>query len=230
MHNADPTELQKFTDLAAEWWDLNGPMKPLHQINPLRLDFIQQGGRLAGKRVLDVGCGGGILSEAMARAGAQVMGLDLSEAALAAARKHADLSGLTIEYLAQAVENLAETHAGQFDTVTCMEMLEHVPDPASVVAACAKLVKSGGQVVFSTLNRHPKAFMLAIVGAEYVLNWVPRGTHEYEKFIKPSELTAWARQVGLDSENLTGLHYHPLRRSYQLGRDTDVNYLLRCRK
>ncbi len=224
--NMDPNEIAKFEALASRWWDPNSEFKPLHDINPLRLDYIEQhAGGLAGKRVLDVGCGGGILSEAMASRGAEVMGIDLGEAPLAVAELHLLESDQQVDYRRIAAEDLAAEMPERFDVVTCMEMLEHVPDPASIVRACAELVKPGGHVFFSTLNRNPKSFLFAIVGAEYVLNLLPKGTHEYAKFIRPSELDHWARQAGLDTTDVTGMSYNPLTRHYRLGRDVSVNYL-----
>lgn len=225
--NADPAELRKFSDLAHRWWDPASEFRPLHEINPLRLDWIDRSaGTLAGKKVLDVGCGGGILSEGMAGAGADVTGIDLSEKALGVARLHLFESGLKVEYQLSSAEDFAEAHPAGFDVVTCMEMLEHVPDPASTIAACARLVKPGGHVFFSTLNRNPKSYLFAIIGAEYVLNLLPRGTHDYAKFIRPSELARYCRESGLETQELIGMSYNPLTRVYSLGRDTDVNYLV----
>lgn len=226
--NADPLELEKFSELAHRWWDPESEFKPLHDINPLRLDWIDRTTGLAGKRVLDVGCGGGILSESMAVRGAQVTGIDLSEKALAVARLHLLESGSTAEYRLQSAEDHAAEMPAHYDVVTCMEMLEHVPDPASTIRACATMVRPGGTVFFSTLNRNPKAWLFAIVGAEYVLRMLPRGTHEYEKFIKPSELARDARAAGLREAELIGMSYNPLTKVYSLGRDTSVNYLMRC--
>ena len=228
--NADPNEVQKFSELAHRWWDPASEFKPLHEINPLRLGWIDGKAGLAGKTVLDVGCGGGILAEGMASLGARVTGIDLSVKALSVARLHLFESGHSVDYRLISAEAFAEESPGHFDVVTCMEMLEHVPDPASTIAACARLVKPGGHVFFSTINRNPKAYALAIVGAEYVLNMLPRGTHEYEKFIKPSELSRYCRNAGLDMEELTGMSYNPLTRVYSLGRDTDVNYLMHTRR
>ncbi|GAB1424797.1 MAG: bifunctional 2-polyprenyl-6-hydroxyphenol methylase/3-demethylubiquinol 3-O-methyltransferase UbiG [Thauera sp.] len=228
--NADPAELQKFSELAHRWWDPASEFKPLHDINPLRLGWINGKADLLDKTVLDVGCGGGILAESMASAGARVTGIDLSEKALSVARLHLFESGLSVDYRLISAEDLAEEMPVHFDVVTCMEMLEHVPDPASTIAACARLVKPGGHVFFSTLNRNLKAYVQAIIGAEYVLNMLPRGTHEYAKFIKPSELSRHCRNAGLDTHELIGLSYNPLSRVYSLGRDTDVNYLLHTRR
>ncbi|GAA3908677.1 bifunctional 3-demethylubiquinone 3-O-methyltransferase/2-octaprenyl-6-hydroxy phenol methylase [Halomonas cibimaris] len=229
--NVDAAEVAKFEALADHWWDREGDFKPLHDINPLRLDFIDARAGLAGKRVLDVGCGGGILSESMAHRGAQVTAIDLGEAPLEAARRHAEESDVRIDYRHVAVEALAEEMPGQFDVVTCMEMLEHVPDPASIIAACSRLLRPGGQAFFSTLNRTPKARALAIVGAEYILGLLPRGTHDYAKFIRPSEMAAWCRQSRLDVSEQTGLTYNPLTRRYRLApRDVSVNYMMACRK
>ncbi len=226
--NVDPAELQKFSELAHRWWDPQGEFRPLHDINPLRLDWIDQRAGLAGRTVLDVGCGGGILAEAMAARGARVTGIDLSEKSLRVAELHRLESGAEVAYERAMAEEFAARHAGQFDVVTCMELLEHVPEPASVVAACARLVRPGGQVFFSTLNRNPKSYLFAVVGAEYVLRLLPRGTHDYLRFIKPSELARFAREAGLRPEEVLGMTYNPLTKEYRLGRDTDVNYLLRC--
>jgi 2-polyprenyl-6-hydroxyphenyl methylase/3-demethylubiquinone-9 3-methyltransferase len=225
--NADPAELAKFSELAHRWWDPESEFRPLHQINPLRLDWIQGLVPLQGQRALDVGCGGGILSDAMARAGAQVTGIDLASKALKVAQLHAlEAQTPNVSYREISAEALAAEQPASFDVVTCMEMLEHVPDPASVVRACATLVKPGGWVFFSTLNRNLKSFMLAIVGAEYVLNMLPRGTHEYAKFIQPSELAGHCRAVGLEWQKTRGLSYNPLTRRYWLNDDTSVNYLV----
>jgi len=228
--NADPAELQKFSELAHRWWDPASEFKPLHDINPLRLGWINGKADLLDKTVLDVGCGGGILTESMAAAGAKVTGIDLSEKALSVARLHLFESGHSVDYRLISAEDLAAEMPAHFDVVTCMEMLEHVPDPASTIAACARLVKPGGHVFFSTLNRNLKAYVQAIIGAEYVLNMLPRGTHEYAKFIKPSELSRHCRNAGLDTHELIGLSYNPLSRVYSLGRNTDVNYLLHTRR
>lgn len=229
MSNIDTEEVAKFAALAEHWWDPEGDMQPLHEINPLRLRYVDERAPLAGKRVLDVGCGGGILAEGMAAAGAEVTGIDLAEEALEAARAHLQQSGLEVEYHCTTAEDMARRHPGEFDAVTCMEMLEHVPSPASVVRACSELVNEEGTVFFSTLNRNPKSFLLAIIGAEYVLNMLPRGTHDYSKFIRPSELAEWARAAGLKVEDVTGLTYNPLFKSYHLGSDVDVNYFMTCR-
>ena len=223
MVNADPAELEKFSSLAHRWWDPAGEFKPLHDINPLRLDWIAQHATLDGARVLDVGCGGGILTEAMARRGAKVTGIDLSEKALRVAQLHLLESKLDIRYEACSVDDVD----GEFDLVTCMELLEHVPDPAAMVAACARRVRPGGQVFFSTINRNPKSYLFAVVGAEYVLGLLPKGTHDYQRFIKPSELSRWSRAAGLRVDELIGMTYNPITRVYRLGADCDVNYLLR---
>jgi 2-polyprenyl-6-hydroxyphenyl methylase / 3-demethylubiquinone-9 3-methyltransferase len=229
--NADPQELAKFGELAHRWWDPESDFKPLHQINPLRLEWIQQQCPLAGMRVVDVGCGGGILSDSMARAGAQVLGIDLSTKPLRVAELHAMEAGTEgVEYREIAVEALAAEQPASFDAVTCMEMLEHVPDPGSVVRALATLVKPGGWVFLSTLNRNAKSWLLAIVGAEYVLNMLPKGTHEYARFLKPSELAQFCRDAGLELQSTRGLTYNPLTQRYSLGPDTDVNYLMACRR
>lgn len=230
--NADPAELAKFSELAHRWWDPESEFRPLHQINPLRLGWIEQlTGGLQGKQVLDVGCGGGILADAMARKGAQVLGVDLATKALKVAQLHAlEAQTPNINYREVSAETLAAEQPAQYDVVTCMEMLEHVPDPASIVQACSQLVKPGGWVFFSTLNRNPKSFVFAIVGAEYVLNLLPKGTHEYAKFIKPSELASYARSAGLELQASKGMEYNPFTRRYWLSADTSVNYLLATRK
>ncbi len=228
MLNADPAELDKFGELAHRWWDPNSEFKPLHDINPLRLDWIDRSIGLDGKRVLDVGCGGGLLSEGMAARGAQVTGIDLSEKPLGVARLHLLESGRQVDYRKISVEQLADEMPGAFDAVTCLEMLEHVPDPSSVVTACARLVKPGGQVFLSTLNRNPKSYLLAVIGAEYVLQMLPKGTHDYARFIKPSELARWAKLANLEPEEVIGMSYNPLSRQYRLGPDTSVNYLMRA--
>jgi 2-polyprenyl-6-hydroxyphenyl methylase/3-demethylubiquinone-9 3-methyltransferase len=230
MHNADPLELEKFSQIAHRWWDPLSEFKPLHEINPLRVDWIERHAGLAGKMALDVGCGGGLLSEALARRGAIVTGIDLSEQALGVAKRHLLESGETVDYQLTSAEELARQKPGTFDIVTCMEMLEHVPDPASVVAACANLVKPGGQVFFSTLNRNPKSYLFAIVGAEYLLGLLPRGTHDHARFIKPSELSRWARSAGLDPYEAIGLAYNPLSKKHGLVADLGINYLMRLKK
>lgn len=232
MINADPAELAKFSDLAHRWWDPESEFRPLHQINPLRLAWIAElAGGLAGKQVLDVGCGGGILADAMARQGAEVLGIDLASKPLKVAQLHALEAGTaSVSYREIAAEALAAERPASFDVVTCMEMLEHVPDPASIVRACAALARPGGRVVFSTINRNPKSFAFAILGAEYLLKLLPRGTHEYARFIRPSELAQWCRAAGLEPDASRGLGYNPLTRRYSLGDDTGVNYLLACRK
>lgn len=230
MINADPQELAKFSDLAHRWWDTESEFRPLHEINPLRLDWIEGHARVAGKRVLDIGCGGGILSDAMARRGATVLGIDLAAKALKVAQLHALEAGTeNVAYREVAAETLASEAPQSFDIVTCMEMLEHVPDPSSIVAACATLVKPGGWVFFSTINRNPKSFLFAIVGAEHVLKLLPKGTHEYAKFIRPSELSQWCRNTGLSPADTRGMEYNPITRRYWLSGDTSVNYLIGCR-
>jgi 2-polyprenyl-6-hydroxyphenyl methylase/3-demethylubiquinone-9 3-methyltransferase len=229
--NVDPQEIAKFSELAHRWWDPESEFRPLHQINPLRLDWIDQRASLRGKRVLDVGCGGGILSDAMARRGADVLGIDLSTKALRVASLHAlEANTPSVRYREVSAETLAAESPAEFDVVTCMEMLEHVPDPLSVVSACASLVRPGGWLFFSTINRNPKSFLFAIVGAEYVLKLLPKGTHEYAKFIKPSELAGYCREAGLDVNESCGLEYNPLTRRYWLSGDTSVNYMLACRR
>lgn len=225
--NVDPQELAKFGELAHRWWDPNSEFKPLHDINPLRLGWIDRCATLAGKRVLDVGCGGGLLSEGMASCGAKVTGIDLSDKALGVAQLHLLESGCHVDYRLIAAETLASAEPASYDVVTCLEMLEHVPDPATTVAACAALVKPGGQVFFSTINRNPKAYLFAVIGAEYLLNLLPRGTHDYAKFLRPAELARFARQAKLDINEIIGMSYNPLTRTYKLGADTTVNYLLR---
>ena len=227
MHaNLDMGEIAKFDAIASRWWDPGGEFRPLHEINPLRLDYIDQRVAPAGKRVLDIGCGGGLLAEGMAGRGAKVTGIDLSEGALKVAKLHLKESGLQVDYRLVSAEALAAEMPGAFDAVTCVEMLEHVPDPASVIRACATLLRPGGQVVFSTLNRNPKSFALAILGGEYLLRLIPAGTHEYAKFIRPSELDAWARAAGLAHRHSIGLHYNPLTRRYHMGPGLDVNYFM----
>lgn len=227
--NADPMELEKFSQLAHRWWDPNSEFKPLHEINPLRLNYIEELATLNGKNVLDVGCGGGILSEGMAARGANVTGIDLSDKALKVAKLHLLESGKQVEYRKITTESLAKEQPHHFDVVTCMEMLEHVPDPVSVVKACANLTKPGGWVFFSTINRNPKSYLFAIIGAEYILNLLPRGTHEYAKFIKPAELARMARSAGLSSEKIIGMTYNPISKIYALAADTDVNYIMAYR-
>ncbi|WP_249975649.1 bifunctional 2-polyprenyl-6-hydroxyphenol methylase/3-demethylubiquinol 3-O-methyltransferase UbiG [Vreelandella olivaria] len=229
--NVDAAEVAKFEALASQWWDSQSEFKPLHEINPLRLDFIDARAGLAGKSVLDVGCGGGILSESMAHRGANVTGIDLGEAPLGVARLHAEASGVAVDYRNISVEALAAEQPGKYDVVTCMEMLEHVPDPASVIRACSELVRPGGYVFFSTLNRTAKSYAFAIIGAEYVLKLLPRGTHDYAKFIRPSEMASWSRLSGLEIREQTGLTYNPLTRRYRLvAHDVSVNYMMYCRK
>lgn len=231
-HNVNPLEIDKFSALASKWWDPDSEFKPLHEINPLRLQWIQEqvGGSLKGLRVLDVGCGGGILAESMANLGAQVTGIDLAQASLETARLHLFESGLQVDYHCISAEDFAKEHPDTFDVVTCMEMLEHVPQPASIIQACQQLVKPGGYVLFSTINRNPKSFTLAIVAAEYLLKMVPKGTHHYNGFIKPSELMRDARQAGLYLQQLKGFEYNPLRKTYFLSDNTSVNYMLSTRK
>lgn len=225
-NNVDPRELEKFNSIASRWWDPEGEFKPLHQINPLRLDYIERcAGGLNGRRVLDVGCGGGLLAEGMAQRGAEVVGIDLAERGLQVARLHALETGATVSYQAVTAESLAGERPDEFDLVTCLEMLEHVPEPAAVIRACARLVRPGGSVVFSTLSRNPKAYLLAVLGAEYVLRLLPKGTHDYRQFIRPSELDRWARAQGLALRDLTGLNYNPLTRRHRLTGDVSVNYL-----
>ena len=226
--NADPQELEKFNALAHRWWDPQSEFKPLHEINPLRLDWIDGIAGLAGKSALDVGCGGGILAEAMARRGASVKGIDLSDKALKVAQLHLHESRLAVDYEAVSAEDLAARAPASFDVVTCMELLEHVPDPASTVRACAQLARQGGRVFFSTINRNLKSYVLAVIGAEYILKLLPKGTHDYMKFIKPSELARHGRDAGLEVREVIGMSYNPLTRVYSLGRDTDVNYLVHC--
>jgi len=226
--NADPQELEKFSALAHRWWDPQSEFRPLHQINPLRLEWIDRAAPLAGKSALDVGCGGGILAEAMARRGARVKGIDLSDKALKVARLHSLESRIEVDYEAVSAEDLAARSPNAYDIVTCMELLEHVPDPASTVRACARLTRTGGQVFFSTLNRNLKSYLLAVIGAEYVLKLLPKGTHDYGKFIKPSELARHCRDAGLSLREIIGMTYNPLTRVYALGHDADVNYLVHC--
>lgn len=224
--NIDQDEIDRFDALASRWWDPESEFRPLHAINPLRLGYIRDKVELAGARVADIGCGGGILTESLAAAGASVTGVDMAPAPLAVAKLHATRSGVDVEYLQSTAEDLAAARAGQYDAVTCLEMLEHVPSPSSVVAACAQLLRPGGQVFFATINRNPKSFAFAIVGAEYLLRLLPRGTHEYAKFIRPSELASWGRAAGLDLAHSIGMHYNPLTREYSLGANVDVNYLM----
>lgn len=228
--NVDRAEVNKFEQIAARWWDPNSEFKPLHEINPLRLTFIDQRAPLAGKRVIDVGCGGGILAESMARRGAIVTGIDAGKAPLTVARLHALESNLQMEYHHTTAEEWTAEHGGEYERVTCMEMLEHVPDPASVIRACADLARPGADLFFSTINRNPKAYALAIVGAEYLLGLLPRGTHDYSRFIRPSELGRWLRAAGLELCEIRGMSYNPLNRQYKLGDDLDVNYLVHARK
>jgi len=228
--NVDPNEIAKFEALASRWWDKESEFKPLHDINPLRLNYIDERARLPGKRVLDVGCGGGILSEGLCQRGAHVLGIDMGAAPLSVAKLHGLESGIEVEYQQITVEALAEQQAGTFDVITCLEMLEHVPDPSSIIKACAKLLKPGGQLFLSTINRNPKAFLFAIVGAEHLLKMLPKGTHEYKKFIKPSELSAYVRQANLEFQDVTGMVYNPLLKEYKLARDVNVNYLMHAIK
>ncbi len=224
--NVDKSEIAKFEALAARWWDKNSEFKPLHEINPLRMSYIDSKLNVAGKRVLDVGCGGGILTEALAHRGAEVTGIDMGEAPLAVARLHLLESGLNVDYQQASAEQFAEEHAGEFDVLTCLEMLEHVPDPASVLNACQRLLKPGGQLFVSTINRNPKSYLFAIIGAEYVLQLLPRGTHDYQKFIKPSELARYGRSAGLELQGERGMSYNPFSKKYRLSDDVDVNYLM----
>ena len=228
--NFDPQEIAKFEELASRWWDPDSEFKPLHEINPLRLEYIDRRASLKGKTVVDVGCGGGILAESMALKGANVLGIDMGKAPLSVASLHKLESGAELEYQQITAEELADNEAGKYDVVTCMEMLEHVPDPASVIAACSKLVKPDGHVFFSTINRNPKSYLFAIVGAEYIMQMLPKGTHEYSKFIKPSELESWARSADLHLRELTGMSYNLLSKKYSLGHDVDVNYLMHTQK
>jgi 2-polyprenyl-6-hydroxyphenyl methylase/3-demethylubiquinone-9 3-methyltransferase len=228
--NVDPGEIEKFEKLASRWWDPNSEFKPLHDINPLRLDYIDRLAGLAGKRVIDVGCGGGLLSEGMAARGAQVTGIDMGKAPLTVARLHRHESGLEIDYRQATAEEVATQQPGQFEIVTCLEMLEHVPDPAATIQALAQLVPDSGLVFLSTINRNPKAYLFAVIGAEYLLRLLPKGTHDYARFIKPSEMERWARAAGLQLVDLTGMSYNPLIQEYRLGRDVSVNYLACFRK
>lgn len=229
-HNVDPSEIRKFEDLATRWWDKNGEFKPLHDINPIRLNYINTGSPLSGKKVVDIGCGGGILSESMARAGATVTGIDMGKAPLSVARLHAMEEDLEIDYQQITAEQHAAENPASYDVITCMEMLEHVPDPSSVINACMQLVKPGGSIYFSTINRNAKAFMFAIVGAEYVMKLLPKGTHEYSKFIRPSELDVWARQAGLELISIEGITFNPLTNMFRSSRDVDVNYMVHYKR
>ncbi|WP_305403484.1 bifunctional 2-polyprenyl-6-hydroxyphenol methylase/3-demethylubiquinol 3-O-methyltransferase UbiG [Photobacterium leiognathi] len=229
--NVDPAEISKFEDMASRWWDLEGEFKPLHQINPLRLNYvIDHANGLFGKKVLDVGCGGGILAESMAIEGAEVTGLDMGKEPLTVARLHALETGTKLDYIQSTAEDHAEEHQAYYDVITCMEMLEHVPDPASIIAACAKMVKPGGHVFFSTLNRNIKSYLFAIVGAEHVMRLVPKGTHDHNKFIRPSELMAMIDKTALEDRHIIGLHYNPLTNTYSLGTNVDVNYIVHTQK
>jgi len=229
--NVDPNEIRKFEELASRWWDKNSEFKPLHDINPLRANWIDSLAPVAEQRILDVGCGGGILCEALAQRGATVTGIDMGEAPLAVGNLHSLESGISVTYEQSTAEDYATSHAEAFDTVTCLEMLEHVPDPSSVVAACAAMTKPGGSLFFSTINRNPKSYLLAIIGVEYVLRMLPKGTHEYSKFIRPSELGQWIRDAGLEIDQMTGLLYNPITKTYKLDeRDVDVNYMICARK
>lgn len=228
--NVDPNEVAKFDALANSWWDQKGESKPLHEINPLRLGFIETRCKLADKQVIDIGCGGGILTEALAKSGAHTTGIDMGELPLNIAKLHALEADLSINYQQITAEQKAQQAAQQFDVVTCMEMLEHVPDPISVIQACAELVKPDGDVFLSTLNRHPKAYLFAVVGAEYMMKILPKGTHDYKRFIKPSEMAKWCRQAGLEVRDITGLSYNPLNQQYSLGDDVNINYLVHCKK
>ena len=228
--NVDEAEIAKFDALASRWWDPTGEFRPLHEINPLRLDYIRQRAPLDGANALDVGCGGGILTESLAGQGATVTGIDMADGPLAVARLHQAESRSGVQYQQSTAEEMASKHPAEFDVVTCLEMLEHVPSPAAVVKACSELVKPGGHVFFSTINRNPKSFLFAILGAEYVLQLLPKGTHEYEKFIRPSELEAWARSQKLDHQGSIGMHYNPITRAYSLGENVDVNYLMHFRR
>lgn len=228
--NVDPDEIKKFADLASRWWDPEGEFKPLHDMNPLRLGFIDDHAKVSGKTVLDVGCGGGILSEAMAQAGAKVTGLDLGEEQLNVAKLHLLESGTEVDYVCKPVEQLATEQPAHYDAVTCLEMIEHVPDPSQVVKACADLVKPGGKVFFSTINRNPKAYAIAVLGAEYILKVLPQGTHDYQRFIKPSELNNWIEAAGMKLVSISGIHYNPLFKNFTLGGNVDVNYIVCAEK
>ena len=229
-HNVDPSEIRKFEDLATRWWDRNGEFKPLHDINPIRLNYINTGSPLSGKKIVDIGCGGGILSESMVRAGATVTGIDMGKAPLSVARLHAMEEDLEIDYQQITAEQHAAENPASYDVITCMEMLEHVPDPSSVINACMQLVKPGGSIYFSTINRDAKAFIFAIVGAEYVMKLLPKGTHEYSKFIRPSELDVWARQAGLELISIEGITFNPLTNMFRSSRDVDVNYMVHYKR
>lgn len=228
--NMDKTEVDKFNSLASRWWDPESEFKPLHSMNPIRLDYIDSKAKLGGKAVLDIGCGGGILAESMAQCGAKVTGIDMAEDVLAIARMHLLESGLNIDYRQLTAEQLAKQQPGSFDVITCMELLEHVPDPGSLVKACATLIKPGGHVFFSTINRNSKAYLFAIIGAEYILGMLPKGTHDFAKFIKPSELSSWIRRTGLTTQNFSGIKYHPLTQSFTLSDDVSVNYIIHAYK
>lgn len=230
INNVDNSEIAKFEALASRWWDRESEFKPLHEINPLRINWIEEHIALAGKKILDVGCGGGILSEGMAKRGAEVTAIDMGEAPLAVAKLHQLESQVSVDYFKSTAEDFAEQHAGEYDIVTCLEMLEHVPNPSSVVNAVYKLVKPNGYVFFSSINRNPKSFLFAIIGAEYLLRLLPRGTHDYQKFIRPSELGGWCREVGLEVQDMVGLTYNPLTKIYKLGRNVDVNYMVQARR
>jgi 2-polyprenyl-6-hydroxyphenyl methylase/3-demethylubiquinone-9 3-methyltransferase len=229
-HNIDADEIEKFEKLASRWWDPNSEFKPLHDINPLRLDYIDRLAPLKDRQVIDIGCGGGLLTEGMAKRGARTIGIDMGKAPLTIARLHQHESGLEIDYRQTTAEQMAATEGGNFDTVTCLEMLEHVPDPAAVIAACAQLIKDDGYVFLSTINRNPKAYLFAVIGAEYLLRLLPKGTHDYTKFIRPSEMEKWARAGGLQLVDLTGMSYNPLTQEYKLGSDVSVNYIACFRK
>lgn len=228
--NVDPIEVAKFEALASSWWDSEGESKPLHDLNPIRLGYIKQRCQLNDNHAIDVGCGGGILSEALAKSGAHVTGIDIGKMPLDIAKLHALEGNITIDYQQITAEDKAAQSAAQFDVVTCMEMLEHVPDPVSVIQACADLVKPGGKVFFSTLNRHFKAYLFAILGAEYIMNILPKGTHDYKRFIRPSEMAAWCRQAGLEACDITGMSYNPISKTFKLSNDVNINYLIHCRK
>jgi 2-polyprenyl-6-hydroxyphenyl methylase/3-demethylubiquinone-9 3-methyltransferase len=230
QQNVDQAELNKFNELATGWWDPEGSAKPLHELNPIRVSYIASRTSLQSAKVIDIGCGGGILSEALAKEGAQVTAVDMAEQSIQIAQLHAIENGLDIDYQQRTAEDMAANHAGEFDAVTCLEMLEHVPDPSSIIQSCADLVKPQGDIFFSTLNRHPKAYLLAVLGAEYVMNMLPKGTHEYSRFIRPSELASACRQAGLIVRDIRGITYHPLTRKFELSEDVKVNYLVHCQK